>query len=126
MPPSSTRSWPPGRKSPVVAPEIHAVVERAEKGCRSARRGFAVRTSNGIWLVVAAAPPEVNREVAVAAEARCVFVNAIDDPPNATAYLSGVVRRDGVTLAISTRGDAPGLAGLLREALDEVLPADLG
>ena len=41
------------------------------------------------------------------------------------AYLSGVVRRDGVTLAISTRGDAPGLAGLLREALDAVLPRDL-
>ena len=40
-------------------------------------------------------------------------------------YLSGVVRRDGVTLAISTRGDAPGLAGLLREAIDAVLPRDL-
>ena len=54
-----------------------------------------------------------------------MFVNAVDDPPNATAYLGGVVRRDGVTLAISTGGHAPALAGLLREALDAVLPADL-
>jgi uroporphyrin-III C-methyltransferase/precorrin-2 dehydrogenase/sirohydrochlorin ferrochelatase len=54
-----------------------------------------------------------------------VFVNAVDDPPNATAYLSGVVRRDAVTLAISTSGAAPALAGLLREALDDVLPRDL-
>jgi siroheme synthase (precorrin-2 oxidase/ferrochelatase) len=53
-------------------------------------------------------------------------VNAVDDPANATAFLSGVVRRDGVTVAISTRGHAPALAGLLREALDAVLPSSLG
>ncbi len=68
----------------------------------------------------------MNRAVARAAEARRVFVNAVDDPPHATAYLSGVVRRDGVTIAISTEGDAPALTGLLREALDDVLPDDLG
>jgi siroheme synthase-like protein len=52
-------------------------------------------------------------------------VNAVDDPANATAYLSGVVRRDGVTIAISTSGDAPALTSLLREALDALLPRDL-
>ena len=76
-------------------------------------------------LVVAAAPPDVNRRVTAEAESRQVFVNAVDDPANATAYLSGVVRRDGVTLAISTSGDAPGLTGLLREALDAILPDNL-
>jgi uroporphyrin-III C-methyltransferase/precorrin-2 dehydrogenase/sirohydrochlorin ferrochelatase len=52
-------------------------------------------------------------------------VNAVDDPANASAFLSGVVRRDGVTLAISTSGDAPALTALLREALDAMLPSDL-
>ena len=50
-----------------------------------------------VWLVVAAATPEVNREVVSAAENRRVFVNAVDDPANASAFLSGVVaarRRD--------------------------------
>jgi uroporphyrin-III C-methyltransferase / precorrin-2 dehydrogenase / sirohydrochlorin ferrochelatase len=89
------------------------------------RREFRPEDLEGAWLVVAAATPEVNREVARAAEAHGVFVNAVDDPPNATAYLGGVVRRAGVTLAISTNGHAPALAGLLREALDAVLPADL-
>ena len=60
-----------------------------------------------------------------AAEARRVFVNAVDDPDHATAYLGGVVRRHGVTVAISTDGRAPALAGLLREALDAWLPGDL-
>jgi uroporphyrin-III C-methyltransferase/precorrin-2 dehydrogenase/sirohydrochlorin ferrochelatase len=63
--------------------------------------------------------------VAEAAAARRLFVNAVDDPANATAFLSGVVRRSGVTLAISTAGDAPALTALLREAIDAVLPDDL-
>lgn len=108
----------------VVAPEIHPEIERASVAM--ARRGFVPSDLDGVWLVVAAATPDVNRQVAIAAEERRIFVNAVDDPPNATAYLSGVVRRDGVTIAISTSGEAPAMAGLLREALDAVLPADLG
>ena len=108
----------------VVSPEVHPDIERA--GVAIDRRAFRPSDLDGAWLVVAAATPAVNREVAVAAEARRVFVNAVDDPANASAFLSGVVRRDGVTLAISTSGDAPGLTGLLREALDAVLPRDLG
>ncbi len=42
-----------------------------------------------------------------------------------SAYLGGVVRKAGVTVAVSTGGSAPALAGLLREALDAVLPDDL-
>jgi siroheme synthase-like protein len=60
-----------------------------------------------------------------AAQPRRIFVNAVDDPAHATAYAGGVVRRSGVTIAISTDGRAPALAGLLREALDAWLPADL-
>ena len=90
------------------------------------RRRFDVADLDGVWLVVAAAPSAVNRQVADLAEKRQVLVNAVDDPPNASVYLGGVVRRGGVTVAISTSGEAPGLAGLLREALDRVLPSDLG
>lgn len=107
----------------VVAPQIHADIERAP--VTRVRRAFEPGDLAGAWLVVAAATPEVNREVARIAEGRLVFVNAVDDPPNATAYLGGVVRRAGVTFAISTDGRAPALAGLLREALDAVVPADL-
>ena len=105
--------------APVMTPGIDASAVTRH------RREFRPDDLEGAWLVVAAATPEVNREVARAAEVRGVFVNAVDDPPNATAYLGGVVRRAGVTLAISTNGRAPALAGLLREALDAVLPADL-
>ena len=107
----------------VVAPEVHPEISAA--GVTVCQRAFAPTDLDGAWLVVAAAPPTVNRQVADAAEERRLIVNAVDDPPNATAYLGGVVRRDGVTLAISTSGVAPAIAGLLREAIDAVLPADV-
>jgi siroheme synthase-like protein len=107
----------------VVAPEVHEDIVRSS--VTILRRGFAPTDLDDVWFVVAAATPEANRDVAAAAEARRIFVNAVDDPPNATAYLSGVVRRGDVTLAISTSGDAPGLTGLVREALEAVLPDDL-
>lgn len=107
----------------VVAPNVRQ--EIVDSGVQVERRPFVESDLDGVWLVIAAALPGVNRVVAEAAHRRRLFVNAVDDPSNATAYLSGVVRRDGVTLAISSRGDAPGLTGLLREALDAVLPRDL-
>jgi uroporphyrin-III C-methyltransferase/precorrin-2 dehydrogenase/sirohydrochlorin ferrochelatase len=107
----------------VVAPEVRP--EIAARGVAIARRPFRPSDLDGAWLVVTAATADVNRDVARLAEARRIFVNAVDDPPNASAYLGGIVRRDGVTLAISTAGHAPALAGLLREALDAVLPRDV-
>lgn len=107
----------------VVAPVVCAAVEAA--GVTVHRKPFDPDDLDGAWFVVAAAPPEVNRRVAAEGERRRVFVNAVDDPANATVYLGGVVRRGGVTLSISTDGAAPALAGLLREALDVMLPADL-
>src|SRR5205814_6107175 len=107
----------------VVAPVVTAEIERA--GVETVRREFSPSDLDGAWLVVAAATPDVNREVAAAAESRRIFVNAVDDPRNASAFLSGTIRRDGVTIAVSTSGDAPALTSLLREALDAVLPDDL-
>ena len=112
-----------GAQVTVVAPEIRHEIERPGVDVR--RRAFEPRDVEDAWWVVAAAPPEVNRQVQAAADARRIFVNAVDDPAHATAYLGGVVRRGDVAIAISTAGRAPALAGLLREALDAWLPADL-
>jgi uroporphyrin-III C-methyltransferase/precorrin-2 dehydrogenase/sirohydrochlorin ferrochelatase len=112
-----------GARVTVVAPAI--LPELALPGVQLVRRAFAPLDLDGKWLAVAAATPEVNLVVAAAAEERRVFVNAVDDADAASAYLGGVVRKAGVTLAISTDGRAPALAGLLREALEAVLPDEL-
>jgi uroporphyrin-III C-methyltransferase/precorrin-2 dehydrogenase/sirohydrochlorin ferrochelatase len=105
----------------VVAPDVHADLERFTV----VRREFIDSDLDGAWLVIAAAIADVNRQVSAAADARRIFCNAVDDPQSASAYMGGVVRRGGATVAISTDGAAPALAGLLREGLDAVLPQEL-
>jgi phosphoadenylyl-sulfate reductase (thioredoxin) len=109
----------------VVSPSVHSEIERSVRPERAERRPFRDADVDGAWLVIAAATPEVNRQVAASAEARRVFVIAVDDPAAASAYGGGVVRRGGVTVAVSTDGAAPALAGLLREGLEAVLPDEL-
>ncbi|MGH9163196.1 MAG: precorrin-2 dehydrogenase/sirohydrochlorin ferrochelatase family protein [Vicinamibacteraceae bacterium] len=112
-----------GAEVTVVAPAIRPGLARP--GVTVIPRAFEPQDLEGKWFIVAAAPPAVNRAVAAAAEARKLFVNAVDDPPNAGAYLGGVLRRGDVTVAISTSGHAPALAGLVREGLDALLPREL-
>ena len=116
-----------GARVTVVAPEAEPELrELASAGAlRLEARAFVGADLEGAWFVVAAATPEVNRAVAAAGEARRTFVLAVDDPASASAYGAGVVRRGGVTVAFSTDGRAPALAGLLREALEAVLPDEL-
>lgn len=112
-----------GARVTVVAPRVRPEISSSPVAV--VPREFVPGDLDDAWLVVAAAPPDVNRRVAAAAADRRVFVNAVDDAERASAYTGGVFRRGGVTIAISTEGRAPALAGLLREALDAVIPADV-
>lgn len=107
----------------VVAPDVASDLCRPD--VEILRRRFLPADLDGVWLVVAASARIVNREVAAAAEARRVFVIAVDDPQAGSAYTGGVLRRGGVTIAVSTDGHAPALAGLIREGLEAVIPDGL-
>jgi len=116
-----------GARVTIVAPAVTAELDAlaAARGWRVQTRAFTPADLDGAWLVIAAAPAEVNRQVGAAAEAARIFVVAVDDPAACTAYGAAVVRRAGVTVAISSGGDAPALTGLLREGIDAVLPVEL-
>ena len=114
-----------GARVTVVAPDVVDEIAALAGEIAIRRRRFEPGDVDGVWYVVAAAPPDVNRSVASAAESRCLFVNAVDDLESASAYAGAIVQKAGVTLAMSTDGEAPALAGLMREALEVLLPDDL-
>ncbi len=114
-----------GARVTVVAPDVVDEIAAMAADLTIIRRPFEPADVDGAWYVVAAAPPEVNRAVARAAEARCLFVNAVDDLESASAYAGAIVQKAGVTIAMSTDGEAPALAGLMREALEVLLPEEL-
>ena len=114
-----------GARVTVVAPDVVDEIAAMAQEIAIVRRPFEPGDVDGVWYVVAAAPPEVNRAVARAAESRCLFVNAVDDLESASAYAGAIVQKAGVTIAMSTDGEAPALAGLMREALEVLLPEEL-
>jgi len=67
---------------------------------------------------------EVNAALFVAARARGVWVNAADDPAHCTFILPAVVRRGGLSVAVSTGGTSPALARAIREELERYLTAE--
>lgn len=111
-----------GAEVTVISPEV--VPEIAASPATLILREFVASDLDDAWFVVAAALPDVNRTVREAAEKRRLFVNAVDDPASASAYLGGVFRRGPVTVAVSTDGQAPALAGLLREGLEMLVPEE--
>jgi uroporphyrin-III C-methyltransferase / precorrin-2 dehydrogenase / sirohydrochlorin ferrochelatase len=103
----------------VVAPET------AIEGVEVRRRPFQESDLDDVWLVIAATnDSEVNAAVASAAESRRIFVNAVDDPPNASAFFGAVIRRAPFLVAISSSGELPAMSRLIREILESVLPEE--
>jgi len=112
-----------GARVTVVAPSVNDEV--AAMPVTVERRAFVEGDVDGAWLVIAATNDStVNAAVAAACEVRRVFVNAVDDPPNASAFFGGLIRRGPFTIAISSRGESPALTRLLREVIESALPPD--
>ena len=86
-------------------------------------RPYGCDLLEGCSLVFAATnDPAVNRRIVAEARARGILANAVDDPEFCDFYTPAVVRRAGVTIAISTSGGFPGFSGVLREILELWLP----
>lgn len=80
---------------------------------------------DGAWLVVSATgDPIAARTIREEAEARHVWLLAIDDRATTCVYSAAVIRRDPIVVAISSTGEAPALVRLMREVLERALPDD--
>ncbi|MEO6951761.1 MAG: bifunctional precorrin-2 dehydrogenase/sirohydrochlorin ferrochelatase [Polyangia bacterium] len=104
--------------APLVSDALRLLAERVEL------REFQEADVDGVSFVVSAAPADVNRTASLAGHARGLFVLAVDQPADASAQSPALIRRGKLLLTISTDGAAPALSGLVREALDALLPDD--
>lgn len=85
-------------------------------------REFVESDLDDVWLAVLTDPdPALAERMARAAEARHVFLCAVDQPAHSTYSHLALSRRGPLVVAVSTSGRAPALARRLREELDRVL-----
>ncbi|MDB4998416.1 MAG: siroheme synthase, partial [Myxococcaceae bacterium] len=88
-------------------------------------RGYEKADLDDAWLVVSATDDAVvQRAIFDDAEARRLFVLAIDDPQHGSAMSGAVVRRPPFVIAISSSAEVPALTRLVREIIERALPED--
>lgn len=76
-------------------------------------------------IIVATNDKEENRRIKELARSRHILCNVADTPALCDFYLSSVVRKGNLKVAISTNGMSPTMAKRLKEVLTEALPDNL-
>jgi siroheme synthase-like protein len=77
---------------------------------------------DGVGLVIAATnDPSLNDEVAQAARRAGILVNVVDNPSSGTFNTVATVRQGDVLVTVSTAGESPTLAALLRRRIEALI-----
>ncbi|WP_426153242.1 siroheme synthase CysG [Pseudomonas sp. DC3000-4b1] len=118
-----------GARLRVVAPQVDAqlaaLVEHG--GGEVFERGYTAADLDGCAVVIAATDDApLNAQVSADAQARCVPVNVVDAPALCTVIFPAIVDRSPLVVAVSSGGDAPVLARLIRARLEAWIPAAYG
>lgn len=113
----------------VVAPDVDgqlAALAR-EGGGEVLVRGYQAADLVGCRLVIAATDdPGLNAQVSADAQALSLPVNVVDAPALCTVIFPAIVDRSPLVIAVSSGGDAPVLARLIRAKLEAWIPAAYG
>ncbi len=113
----------------VVAPEIEPqLTELVEQGGgQTLLRGYAGGDLTGCVLAIAATDDEpLNACVSDDARALGIPVNVVDSPELCTVIFPAIVDRSPLMIAVSSGGDAPVLARLIRARIETWIPSAYG
>ena len=113
----------------IVATQISdAIKEVAKKypGITLLEKNYSADDLNGHDIVIAAInDPVISKQVVEDANSKKILVNAADKPELCDFYLSSVVKKGNLKIAISTNGKSPTIAKRIKEFLNTALPEEI-
>ena len=110
--------------APVVRDELIVLI--GEKG-EQLLRGYQLSDLDGVALIIAATDDEaLNAQVSADAQARGIPVNVVDAPALCSVIFPAIVDRSPLVVAVTSGGDAPVLARLVRAKIESWIPASYG
>lgn len=114
-----------GARVIVVAPEI--LPELRQQVAQAHAKYFEPSDLHGKRLVIAATDDaSINQQVFAAAKQQNIWINVVDQPHLCDFIFPAIIDRDPIILSISSSGDAPVLARLLRAKLEALIPPAYG
>jgi len=104
--------------SPVITPAISEWIDKGQ--LEGILEGYDSQHSMDAFLVIAAtSSTKVNEQVYEDAVARGQLINRVDCPEQSNFIVPAVIRRGKLTMAVSTSGASPSLAGEVRHKLEQ-------
>jgi siroheme synthase-like protein len=76
-------------------------------------------------VIAAINDPVISKQVVLDAKQKKILVNAADKPELCDFYLSSVVKKGNLKIAISTNGKSPTVAKRVKEMLNDTLPEEI-
>lgn len=113
----------------VVSPDVgRELCELVEHGAGElVLRGYQADDLNGVSLVIAATDDvPLNAQISEQAQAIGIPVNVVDAPALCSVIFPAIVDRSPLIVAVSSGGDAPVLARLIRAKIETWIPATYG
>ena len=116
-----------GARLRVVAPEIRSELQALAGADGIFLRGYASGDLQGVALVIAATDDvPLNAQISADAQALGIPVNVVDAPALCSVIFPAIVDRSPLIVAVSSGGDAPVLARLIRAKIETWIPATYG
>nr|BBH92433.1 precorrin-2 dehydrogenase [Thermogemmatispora argillosa] len=115
----------------VIAPEwcaeLEQVVQELGPQVELRRRSYQPGDLEGAFVVIATTrAPDLVEAVWREAQQRGQLLNIVDLPERCNFITPSILRRDQLTVAVSTEGASPGLAKLIRQELEQHFPPAYG
>lgn len=108
-----------------ISDEIRTLAS-AYHNIQLAERAFDVKDLNDVQVVIIAIDDhEASKEISLVAKQAGKLVNVADKPELCDFYLSSIVQKGNLKIAISTNGKSPTVAKRLKEIFYEALPDKL-
>ena len=118
-----------GARVTVISPTFCEQLQReSEQGRVTLRRkAYELGDTAGAFVVVAAtSDPELIEAIWAETQERGQLVNIVDVPARCTFIVPSILRRDQLTIAVSTEGASPSLAKRIRQRLESLFPPAYG
>ncbi|MEP7320261.1 MAG: bifunctional precorrin-2 dehydrogenase/sirohydrochlorin ferrochelatase [Saprospiraceae bacterium] len=119
----------PGAKIRIIAPLIkNEILELINKfpDCTFEQRPFEPHDLEGKDLIfLTTDDPDLHQAIKAMAAEKNILVNTADKPDLCDFYLSSIVQKGQLKIAISTNGMSPTMAKRIKEMLNAVIPDDI-
>ncbi|MFN4147483.1 MAG: bifunctional precorrin-2 dehydrogenase/sirohydrochlorin ferrochelatase [Runella sp.] len=122
---SNSPSTPVTLVAPVIRDEIRKLAQTHPNLLLIEEKYDTRFLENKEVVIVGTNDKEVNKQVQRDCKAQRILVNVADTPDLCDFYLSSVVKKGDLKIAISTNGKSPTFAKRFREVLEEILPDSL-